>query len=315
MNASCSAAEEATCVTVPGPLVTVVIPTRDRHELLARAARSVLAQTLSNFEVIVVDDASKIPVDLPDFARDGRVYVVRNDQPQGVCGARNRGMAQARGHWITFLDDDDELLPKMLEVSLEAARTSKLTPPISVLSGTQSVDGAGTVGETRFPITLARGESFFRADAHRKSFQEVVTLVAPLELFKSIGGWDEAYRAWEDEDLLLRLSQASSIQGVTQTTYRVHSHTGEHLSYDTRAMIAGAERTLAKHPRAFATDPKRHARYLRALGLLYLRDGALRQALVALANALRLDPRLPRSWQLYVQALPKTLRRRRMPQK
>src|ERR1051326_6297266 len=145
-------------MTVSTPLVTIVVPTRDRHELLARALRSALAQTLGDFEVIVVDDASTTPVELPQLMRDGRVDLVRNDQPLGVCGARNRGMAAARGQWITFLDDDDELLPTMLQVSLEAARTSRLRPPISVLSGLQSVDKAGAVVESRFPISLSRGE-------------------------------------------------------------------------------------------------------------------------------------------------------------
>jgi cytochrome c-type biogenesis protein CcmH/NrfG len=129
-------------------------------------------------------------------------------------------------------------------------------------------------------------------------------------VFKSIGGWDAAYRAWEEEDLLLRLLQVSSIQAVSEATYQYHAHTGKHLSYDSRAMIAGAERTLAKHPAAIAIDPKVHARYLRALGLLYLREGMWGRALLALANAMRLDPRLPRSSQLYVRALPLAFRRR-----
>ena len=68
-------------------------------------------------------------------------------------------------------------------------------------------------------------------------------------------------------------------------------------------MIAGAERTLLKHRAAFAADPKRHARYMRALGLLYLREGAWHRAVPALIMAVRLDPRLPRSWRLYVRAL------------
>ncbi|MGD9255575.1 MAG: glycosyltransferase family A protein, partial [Chromatiales bacterium] len=94
--------------------ISVIIPTCNRVETLPRALDSVLAQTLSVDEVIVVDDGST----------DGTADLVRASYPQvrllqqpnrGVSAARNRGIRKATGDWIAFLDSDDRWLPAKLE--------------------------------------------------------------------------------------------------------------------------------------------------------------------------------------------------------
>ncbi|MDP8958475.1 MAG: glycosyltransferase family 2 protein, partial [Actinomycetota bacterium] len=117
----------------PVPEATIVITTHDRPELARRAVRSALAQTVRDVEVIVVDDGSQEPFHLSE--RDDRARVLFTGEAAGVCAARNIGLQAARGRWITFLDDDDELLPNMLEESLLAARNSQLPSPVAVLSG------------------------------------------------------------------------------------------------------------------------------------------------------------------------------------
>jgi glycosyltransferase involved in cell wall biosynthesis len=107
------------------PLVSAVIPTRNRPALVCRAVLSVLAQTMANVECIVV-------VDGPDDATcaalskisDARLKVVPLRHNVGGCEARNRGARAARGTWVALLDDDDEWLPRRLETQLAAASTS-----------------------------------------------------------------------------------------------------------------------------------------------------------------------------------------------
>ncbi len=123
------------------PEVTVVITTRDRPALVARAVESALAQTLQAIEVIVVDDASAEPLRLA--RADTRLQIIRRTSSTGVCAARNAGLSVARGRWVTFLDDDDELVPDMLETSLRAARASELPPPVAVLAGIEELDPDG----------------------------------------------------------------------------------------------------------------------------------------------------------------------------
>ncbi|WP_158823670.1 glycosyltransferase family 2 protein [Granulicella sp. S156] len=114
-------------------LVSAVIPTRGRPELLLRAVRSVLAQTLREIEAVVVIDGQDLATEhaLETLAReDGRVRVIALPVSVGGSDARNRGVAEASGKWIAFLDDDDEWLPGKLEAQLEAVAAS--TAPVVI---------------------------------------------------------------------------------------------------------------------------------------------------------------------------------------
>jgi glycosyltransferase involved in cell wall biosynthesis len=98
-----------------------------------RALRTALGQTLPPTQLVVVDDASDPPFELSDV--DARVALIRLERSRGVSAARNAGLAKASCEWVTFLDDDDELVPTMLESSLSRASSSVLPPPVAVLSG------------------------------------------------------------------------------------------------------------------------------------------------------------------------------------
>ena len=101
--------------------MSVVIPTRDRWSLLSRALGSVLGQEGVELEVLVVDDGStdETPARLAAM-EDPRVRVLRQSINQGVARARNRGIAEARGEWVAFLDDDDFWAPTCLREHLES---------------------------------------------------------------------------------------------------------------------------------------------------------------------------------------------------
>jgi glycosyltransferase involved in cell wall biosynthesis len=96
------------------PIVSVVIPCKDRQLTLERALRSVFAQTFEDFEVIVVDDGSAVPLRAAMFDADARLQFVRHEVNQGAAAARNGGIAAARGRFIAFLDSDDIWLPNKL---------------------------------------------------------------------------------------------------------------------------------------------------------------------------------------------------------
>lgn len=270
------------------PQVSVVIPTRNRSALVGQAVVSALAQTVDDLEVVVVDDASAEPVRL-DHA-DQRLRVLQRRRSTGVCAARNAGLAAARGRWVAFLDDDDELLPDMLETSLAAARASRLPGPVAVLSGMQEVDEQGRPGRTLLPVTLARGGHYGLEAVGQGQFPTYNTLVAPTEVVRAIGGWDEALRAWEHTDFFLRLNTVCSIQGVERVTYRRRAHPAGRLSADLQARAESLERTLAKHRAAFALHPRRHADYLGAMGMTWLRLGRWGAAVAATTRAVRLAP-------------------------
>jgi Glycosyl transferase family 2 len=278
--------------TLQDPEVTVVITTRDRPTMVSRAVQSALAQTMQAIEVIVVDDASAQPLRIA--RTDERLLVVRRTSSTGVCAARNAGLAVARGRWVTFLDDDDDLLPDMLETSLRAARASELPPPVAVLAGIEEVDRDGRTTRTLLPVTSARGGRYALERKRHGDFATHNTLVCPTETIRSIGGWDEALQAWEHTDLFLRLNQVCSIQGVERVLYRRLDHRASRLSADLEARADSLQHTLAKHQAAFAQHPDRHAHYLGAMGITWLRMGRWRPAVAATTRGLCLAPRRPK---------------------
>jgi glycosyltransferase involved in cell wall biosynthesis len=276
------------------PLVTVVIPTRDRPDMVRRAIESALAQTVSEVEVIVVDDASTPPI---RSIADPRVRVIRRNRAGGLCAARNEGLAPARGRWVVFLDDDDELLPDMVEVSLEAARSSALPPPVAVMSCARVVDETGTVIDVRCPpAALPKGSRWSFDATGDGRFRSPRTLVAPLDVVRSIGGFDERFRAMEDTDFYIRLNAVCSLQGVSRETYRKWEHTGPKLLSQPIARAEGIRLNLEKHGDLFATDKRRHAKVLGTMAIGYLMAGKWGTAVASAARAVTRDPRRIRGY-------------------
>lgn len=108
-------------------LVSVIVPSYKRHrELVARAVGSLLAQTYQNIEVVLIDDNARDELqgyrkELEEMVaelNDERICYIQNKENLGGAGARNEGLKQAKGEYITFLDDDDVYLPEKIEKQL-----------------------------------------------------------------------------------------------------------------------------------------------------------------------------------------------------
>jgi hypothetical protein len=105
------------------PEVSIVIPTHNRWHLLRRTLAGALAQQGVDYEVIVVDDGSSDGTsDRLAVLDEPRLRTFRHEVGRGVAHARNRGLAEARGDWVAFLDDDDLWAPMKLRCQLHAAR-------------------------------------------------------------------------------------------------------------------------------------------------------------------------------------------------
>lgn len=113
------------------PLVSVVIPTRNRSDLVTRAVLSALAQNYGQLEVIVVMDGPD-PATASALANIGgqHLRLVQLRENVGGAEARNTGIREARGEWIAFLDDDDEWLPGKIQKQLQLALQSAFPLPI-----------------------------------------------------------------------------------------------------------------------------------------------------------------------------------------
>jgi glycosyltransferase involved in cell wall biosynthesis len=183
--------------------VSVYIPTHNRVDLLARAVRSVLGQQFTDFELIVVDDASTD--DTAAFlesvaASDRRVRFIRNDSASGAPISRNRAITQATGEFVTGLDDDDEFAPQRLGELHEfwnalarchVATSCIYTQDILVSEGQE-------VGTTKKQGTVDFSDLV-------KSNQIGNQVFAPRRTFEAAGLFDERLPAWQDLELFMRI--------------------------------------------------------------------------------------------------------------
>lgn len=280
---------------------TIIIPTHDRPELLERAVASALAQTVRDLQVVVVDDGSAEPV---RFERpDPRLLVLRNPKALGASASRNLGLEVAAGRWVTFTDDDDELLPDMVQVSLAAAERSTLPGPVAVLSGVDVVDAHGRSLETRLPTTVARQAPPYAQAPDDAFAQDANTLFVPTEVLRSMGGWDETIKGWEMDDLLIRLVEHCSLQAAPPITYRRYRHGGLRKSGGAALAPDGGRLVLRKHRRFYQAHPQLYGRQLAILGTSYIRDGRWWPAVRAMTTSLRVDPGRPKAFVQWVGAL------------
>jgi glycosyltransferase involved in cell wall biosynthesis len=180
------------------PLVSAIIPTRNRRALVGEAVASVLAQREADLEVIVVDDGS---TDGTRAAIAGLPVRYVYQPPAGVSAARNHGARRARGEWLAFLDSDDLWRPRKLAAQLAFHRRYPEVP----------------VSQTE-EIWVRNGRRINPARHHRKPAGDIFVpslarcLVSPSAvmlrraLFEAVGGFDESLAVCEDYDLWLRLA-------------------------------------------------------------------------------------------------------------
>jgi glycosyltransferase involved in cell wall biosynthesis len=105
------------------PLISVIIPTYNHAHFLSRALQSVLDQTFTNWEAIVVDNHSQDNTDhILQAFQDPRISLLKINNNGIIAASRNLGIRSAKGQWIALLDSDDWWLPEKLEVCMKAAK-------------------------------------------------------------------------------------------------------------------------------------------------------------------------------------------------
>ncbi|WP_412102903.1 glycosyltransferase family 2 protein [Plantactinospora sp. KLBMP9567] len=172
------------------PDVSVVIPTRGRPDLVTRAVRSVLAQTVTDLEVVVVvdgpDDATR---DALAGLGDDRLRVIVLPESGGAPNARNVGVGAARARWTALLDDDDEWLPTKLAVQLELAEGARVAMPIVACRLLNRTPRAEFVMPRRLPAVgepLTEYLTVRRGLFHGDGFIQTSTILAPTELLRRV---------------------------------------------------------------------------------------------------------------------------------
>jgi glycosyltransferase involved in cell wall biosynthesis len=182
------------------PLISVILPTRNRAALLPDAIESVRAQSYEHWELLVVDDASTdgTPSELARFAADPRIRVLHG-RGRGVAAARNIAMAAAQGQFFAYLDSDNTWRPEFLEIAASVLLERNLD---LVYSALETNDG----WRTRYV-----GAEFDLTALGRRNFIDINIVLHRRELYESRGGCDEDLRRMSDWDVILRYAKESRV--------------------------------------------------------------------------------------------------------
>ncbi|WP_443750139.1 glycosyltransferase [Asticcacaulis solisilvae] len=229
------------------PRISIIIPAFNAERTLGETLDSVIAQTLTDWEAIVVDDGSgdgTRALAEAIAAREPRIRVV-SQANGGVSSARNLGLSEAKGAFGLFLDADDSLLPRHLETL--AALVSPDT--IAVCAYAYRTPEGG-----RVPATLHAGLAD-RAVAMLSDFCALAIHAAlvPLDAVRATGGFDTRLRTCEDWDLWLRLARSGVGFATTPEVLALYHMQPASLSSDGSRVVGDAETVIR---RARAADPR-----------------------------------------------------------
>lgn len=273
------------------PLVSVVIPTRDRWEYLERAIGSVLHQTMLPAEIIVVDDASREDGGTRLQEMFGsKIRLLRHSQPEGGPAARNTGWKAAKHTVVAFLDDDDLWLPEKLERQIN----------LMVLGDNQAdlvFCGEALVSSGQIVKTLPAG--WGENSGQEMLFKNVVggtsTALVRKECLIESDGFDLSLPSCQDWDLWLRISREHRV--VCDPAILVHRTIhGEQISSTLQRRLSGRKLFLQKHWMVLAANPDALAQHQRRIGCLAALAGQYGEATDSFYSALRTRPGSLNTW-------------------
>lgn len=187
-----------------GPLVSVVMPVRNRPDLVARAIGSLQQQTVADWELLVVDDGSDddTPEVVATLATHDRRIRLHRQLHRGVSAARNLGLRAAQGRFVAFLDSDNTWRPDFLDVGLPA-----------VLHGGHhaAYAAARLVDRSSGAVTYRAYEGGLDA-LLVKNHVDLNTFLVDRQLALTVGGFDETLRRWVDHDFAIRVAKRTHLE-------------------------------------------------------------------------------------------------------
>lgn len=227
------------------PLVSVILPTHNRAQLVDRAIRSVLAQSYPSFELIVVDDASDD--ETPQLVRafdDPRVRYLQLESNRRAAAARNLGVEEARGDLLAFQDDDDIWLPDKLRQQVPALLAEPAEVGLNICSHIKVRSGRALhVGGEKHWSSLR-----FDAGLEGLDFSLVATpgWLLRRECFERVGGFDERMRCWDDWELAARLAQQFRFTHLDEVLWLQDRRRDGPGMFDNSANFANDHRIIAE---------------------------------------------------------------------
>jgi glycosyltransferase involved in cell wall biosynthesis len=275
------------------PSVSVVIPTFNREHYIGRALESVLNQTYTDYEIIIVDDGStdKTGEIIRRYQETAdNIRYIRTTENKGASAARNTGIQEACGTYIAFQDSDDVWMPEKLEKQVKIL--SETGPAVGlVYTGFWLVKG-DTQQYIPHPSYKKR-EGYIANEILKGSFIGTPTILIKKECFEHMGLFDESLPQLQDWELMIRVSERYQFRFIDEPLLLAH-HQGNNISVDQASNIRAREMIFAKHFKKYEGGGRRIlAREYFSLGNLYCKNNRAYRGRKYFFRAIRTYPLNP----------------------
>ena len=267
-------------------MISIVTPTYNRAHLIPRMIQSVLDQTYTDWELVIMDDGSTDDTEkVVNRIKDKRIRYYFTEK-SGAGDKRNKGVDRAVNDYIIFLDSDDEVKADWLEKMAQPLRNYE---NVVVTCGWEKCDPSGKIIEAGLPQNL--GNMFNNVSLNFLSG----CMLYPKNSFFRAGGYDTELQSGQHTELLIRLlsvwkKEDYEIEKIDNPLVRIHIHQGERIRHNYKGLYLGTKRILEKHPGLFSKNPEARYNYLSVAAVNALRIGMVSEGRKYLYQSIKLNP-------------------------
>lgn len=257
-------------------IVSVIIPTYNRANLVGRAIKSVLEQTFKNIELLVIDDGSDDDTEkvVKNFDSEAIKYI-QHEENKGAAVARNTGIENARGEYVAFLDSGDEWFPQKLEKQVSVLKKKKDVGIVYV--GTIYFDER--YNDNLLEIVIPK----YKGMVYRKLLEKNIvcggcsSVLIRKQCFEYVGGFDSEFPAAQDWDMWIRIAKLYKFDYIPNILLKYFSQKIG-ISQNIYAIIEGKKKFLNKHRKDIKNMPLScYSYHLFQIGSLLCKVGDIRE--------------------------------------
>ncbi len=272
------------------PLITIIIPTYNRADLVPRAINSALNQTFKDFEIIIVDDGSTDntkDVIKKYLENNNKIKYIFQKNSGAVASPRNTAIKLARGKYIALLDDDDEWLPSKLEKQIKLFNNN-----IGIVgSGCYFVYDNNYLKKKTYEIKGLNNNNHLHKILKDRFIVSSSSVIIPKYIFDKVGLFDEKCRVTEDWDLYIRILKHYKFSYINEPLFFYHIH-DINISGNISAnkFINDHKRTLIKHKEEWDNNLKAKSKLLRNIGSYFMVLNNTKEARNYFWQSIKIDP-------------------------
>jgi len=284
------------------PLVSVIIPCYNGEKFIGEAIESVLNQTYQNWELIIIDDGSTDNSEdiVKKIITDSQIKLIKHKYNKGIAKTKNTGIANAKGKYIAFLDQDDIWLNSKLELQLKCFELGNSDIGV-VCTGMIFTDS------NMKPINIFRGfrdedQKTLIKNLYLKPTNSSSIMMVKKEYFEHIGTFNEELIGWDDYELLMRLATISQIKYIREPLVkkRIHKDNAQRLSAVQNETEKVFTQILVLHPFLKKYKNIKESNRLYANSIKLFEQGNRTLAYNILKKSIQKRPGNFRAWLLFI---------------